>query len=95
VGEVNPNPPYVLVYVPVGPGELPAQAWPIGSSTKAEAWFQSGPSTNEDAWSGSLIVDSVGADKSINGSLELDFPDAGRMTAEFHAKWLASNFYCF
>ena len=94
VGELNPSPPYVRVFVPVGAGELTAHAWPIGSSTEAGAWFQADSSTSEIATSGSMIVSSVGADGSINGSLDLRFPNAGRITSEFHAKWLASNFYC-
>ena len=70
-------------------------AWPIGSSSEAGAWFQSGSSTSEIARSGLMIVSSVGADNSINGTLDVDFPNAGHMTSEFHAKWLPSNFYCF
>ena len=95
VEELNPSPPYVRVYVPVGAGELTEHAWPIGSSSEAGAWFQSGSSTSEIARSGLMIVSSVGADNSINGTLDVDFPNAGRMTSEFHAKWLPSNFYCF
>jgi hypothetical protein len=39
-------------------------------------------------------VSSVDAEKTIHGSLDLEFPDAGRITTEFDAKWLPSNFYC-
>lgn len=95
VVELNPSAPFVNVYVPVGVNDLTAHLWAIGSNAEAGAWFQSDSSTSEIADSGHMIVSSVDADHTIHGSLDLQFPNAGRITTEFHAKWLASNFYCF
>lgn len=92
VVEINPSPPYVWMSVPVGASELTAHAWPIGSNTDARAWFKVS-STSDIPASGSMTVNSVNGD-SVDGSLDLQFDDAERMTTEFHAKWLADTFYC-
>jgi hypothetical protein len=94
VGTVAPSAPYVRVYVAVQPSELTAHVWPIGSKTEAGAWFYSDGSTSELAESGYMIVNSIDSDNTINGSLEIFFPDAGHIKSEFHAKWLANNILC-
>jgi hypothetical protein len=94
VVELDLSAPFVRVFVPVGASELTAHVWPVGTNTEAGGWFQPDASTPAIAGSGYMIVSSVDADKTIHGSLDLQFPDAGRITSEFHAKWLASNFYC-
>ena len=93
VEELDPSPPYVVVFVPVGAAELTTHPWSIGSNQEAGALLQLDPSTSEIA-EGSMIVNSVGGDNSINGSLDLQFPHAGRIKTEFQAKSLSSNFYC-
>ena len=94
VTHLNPSPPYVHVDIPVGPSELTAHAWPIGSNTEAGAWFQRDATTSGIAGSGSMIVNSVSAGNSIDGSLDLQFPTVGTVKNEFHAKWLSDSFYC-
>ena len=92
--QLNPGPPVVWVFVPAAPTELTAHAWPIGPSTAAGAWFQLDASTPEIAGTGSMSVSSIGADKTVNGSLDLQFPNVGIIASEFHATWLSDSFYC-
>jgi hypothetical protein len=91
---LDPSAPFVRVFVPVGASELTAHVWPIGSNTEAGAWFLPYASTTEIAGSGSMTVSSVDGNNNINGSLDLLFPNAGRIKSEFHAKWLTDSFYC-
>ena len=91
---LNPSPPVLWVFIPVGASELTAHVWPIGPTTEAGAWFLPDTSASAIAGSGSVIVSSVGTNNGINGSLDLQFPNVGRITSDFHAMWLSDTFYC-
>jgi hypothetical protein len=94
VGATEPSTPYVRVYVSVDQSELTAHPWPIGSTTQAAAWFQPDASTSVAAESGNMIVNSIDSDNTINGSIEIFFPDAGHIQTDFHAKWLTNSVPC-
>jgi len=94
VDAIEPSGPYVRVYVAVQPSELTAHVWPINGKSEAGAWFHEDGSTSELAEGGYMIVNSVESDNSINGSLEIFFPDAGHIKSQFHAKWLPNHVLC-
>jgi hypothetical protein len=94
VGALEPTAPYVRIYVAVVPSELTAHVWPIGPRTEAAAWFHADGSTSEPAEGGYMIVNSVDSDNTINGSLEIFFPDAGHIKSEFHATWRPNTAMC-
>jgi hypothetical protein len=85
--------PYVNVLIPVGKSELTANVWRIGSNTEAGAGYLPFASTVMIAGSGSVTVSSVDG-SNVHGSLDLSFPNAGRIKSDFHAKWLTESFYC-
>ena len=41
-----------------------------------------------------LDVSSVGSDKTVEGSVYLEFPNAGRVSGGFHATWIPGNVLC-
>jgi hypothetical protein len=72
-----------------------AMIWPIKSiNTIAAAWFRPDASTYEMADTGYLIVSSIGADKTVTGTINLQFPSAGHIRSAFRAAWVPSNSLC-
>jgi hypothetical protein len=63
-------------------------------SHDAGAWFHSDANNQELATSGYLMLGSAHADNSIDGSVGLQFPNAGHVQGAFHAEWIASNVLC-
>ncbi|HYU53912.1 MAG TPA: hypothetical protein VEK37_13260 [Gemmatimonadaceae bacterium] len=92
---VEPSAPYVRVYVPVGLDQLTGHWWPISDgNTQAAAWFHSDGSNYELASKGYMIVSSVDSNHTIKGSVDIRFPDAGRIKGGFSATWLPHNTLC-
>jgi hypothetical protein len=95
VETVAPGAPFLRVFVPVSVDELTEHWWPISyGKTEAAAWFHSTESTYELATTGYMIVNSVDSDKTIEGSIDLRFPDAGRFKSEFRATWIPRTILC-
>jgi hypothetical protein len=87
--------PFVRIYVAVGVEELNGHIWSVSGSSPAAAWFHPVITGGQvAATGGTLTVTSVGADKSIDGSIDLSFPDAGRIRGEFHAVWIPGGAVC-
>ena len=87
--------PFVRIYVAVGVDELNGHVWSVSGSSPAAAWFHPVITGGQvPATEGTLTVTSVSADKSIDGSIDLSFPDAGRIRGEFHAVWVPSGAVC-
>jgi hypothetical protein len=89
VGALEPNAPAVRIYIAQAVEQIGGKAWPIGTSTsQANASFQSVGNTFENATSGYVITSSVGVDKTVEGTVNLTFPNAGHIEGGFDAKWI-------
>jgi hypothetical protein len=91
---LEPATPFVRIYVAQPVNALAAGPW-ILAGTKAEggAWFQSAAG-EEPATFGYMIVSSVSTDKTIDGTVDVTFPNAGRIQGGFHAVWVPSTVLC-
>lgn len=95
VGSIEPSAPFVRVFVPVAVEELNGHTWPVSDgNSESAAWFHSIDANVEIATTGYINVSSVGSDKTIEGSVHLRFPDAGRVRGEFRAAWIQRTILC-
>jgi hypothetical protein len=95
VGSLEPSTPFVRVYVPVELDQLAGRAWPVfAGKSEAGAWFHPNESTYELAETGYMIVSSVDSDKTIEGSVDLQFPDSGHIKTRFRATWVPTTTLC-
>lgn len=95
VGSIEPNAPFVRIYVPVAVEQLSGDVWQLsGGSADGAAWFHSTDASSEVATSGYMIVAAVGTDRTVQGSVYLEFPDAGRVSGAFAATWIQSGVTC-
>lgn len=89
VTTVEPPVPYVRVAIWEGITSITRQDWPLAdTSSLGTAWHFTGAGF-ETVTSGQLHIDAVNADSSIDGTVVLDFPAAGRIEGRFHATWLS------
>jgi hypothetical protein len=94
VTSVEPATPFVRIYVAQPLNALAAGPWILsGSKAEGAAWFQSAAS-EEAATIGYMIVSSVSADKTIEGTVDVTFPHAGRIQGGFHAVWVPNTVLC-
>jgi hypothetical protein len=91
VTSLEPSGPYVRIYISEAVEQVGGKGWPIGGSTPASAWFQTSSSNSEAATSGYIITSSVSADKTIEGTVNLNFPNAGNVHGGFHAEWISQT----
>jgi hypothetical protein len=85
-----PSGQYVRIYINKAVEDVGGQAWPIaGSGATAAAFVQASPSGYELATAGYVITSSVSADKTIDGTVNITFPNAGHITGGFHAEWIS------
>lgn len=89
VTSLEPSGPYVRIYIDQSVEQVGGKAWAIGGSSPAAAWFQTSASNYEIATSGYIITSSVAADKTIDGTVDLTFPNAGHVHGGFHAEWIS------
>jgi hypothetical protein len=95
VGSLEPSTPYVRIYVPVALNHLTGRIWPISDgNSEASAWFRPNGSSSELATSGYMSVSSIDPDNSVSGTVDIRFPDAGRIRSVFRAKWLPQPALC-
>lgn len=94
VGSVEPDAPFVRVFVPARVTRLTDHAWPISKNSEAAAWFHPDSSTWELAEKGYMIVSSVDSDTTVTGSVDLDFPDSGHIKSAFRATWIPRFIFC-
>ena len=95
VGSTQPSTPFVRIYIPVAVGELSGRVWQLSEdSPEGAAWFHSGNARSEIAASGYMIVAAVSSDKTVQGSVYLEFPDAGRVSGAFAAGWIQTTVIC-
>jgi hypothetical protein len=95
VGSTDPSTPFVRIYIPVAVEELSGRVWQLSEDNpEGSAWFHSGDASSELAASGYMIVAVVGSDRTVQGSVYLEFPDAGRVSGAFAAGWIQSTVVC-
>lgn len=95
VGSTEPSAPFVRIYVPVAVEQLSGDVWQLSAdSPEGAAWFHSTGASSEVAKSGYMIVAAVGSDKTVQGSVYLEFPNAGRVSGAFAAPWIQSTVIC-
>jgi hypothetical protein len=89
VTSLEPSGPYVRIYINQDVEQVGGKGFQIGGSSPAAAWFQTSSSNYEIATSGYIITKSVSADKTIAGTVNLNFPNAGNVRGGFHAEWIS------
>jgi hypothetical protein len=91
---LEPATPFVRIYVAQPVNALAAGPWILaGSKAEGAAWFQSADG-EEAATIGYMIVSFVSADKTIEGTVDVTFPNAGRIRGGFHAVWVPNAVLC-
>jgi hypothetical protein len=89
-GALEPNAPSVRIFIIHPVNEIGGKAWPIGgNASEANASFHSVGNTFENATTGYVITTSVSADKTVDGTVNLTFPNAGHVEGGFHATWVS------
>ena len=95
VGSTAPSTPFVRISIWVPVEELSGRVWQLSEdSPEGAAWFHSGNASYEIAASGYMIVAAVGSDKTVQGSVYMEFPDAGRVSGAFAAGWIQNTRTC-
>lgn len=95
VGSIEPSAPFVRIYLTVAVEQLTGHVWELSEgSSEGAAWFHSAGASNEIATSGYMIVSMVGADRTVQGSVYLEFPGAGRVGGLFTATWIPGTVMC-
>lgn len=88
-GALEPNAPAVRIFIIHPVEQIGGKTWPIGGASQANASFHSVGNTFENATTGYVITSSVSADKTVDGTVNLTFPNAGHIEGGFHAQWIS------
>jgi hypothetical protein len=95
VGSTAPSTPFVRIIVPIAVEELSGRVLQLsGYSEGGLAWFHSDETSFEVATSGYMIVAAVSSDRTVQGSVYIEFPEAGRVSGAFAAGWIQSTRTC-
>jgi hypothetical protein len=90
-----PTTPYVSIFVAEQPAALVGRTLSLaGANAEGSAQFFANAAEFESAESGSLTVNSVGADNSIQGRVDITFPNAAPVRGTFSAKWIPNQVFC-
>lgn len=86
-----PARPYIRIWIPRDLSELPGTTWTFaGANTEGGVWLYSGTGNPELATRGFAVINSVMADKSIHGTIDVQFP-SDRVTGGFNATWIPQS----
>ena len=95
VESLAPPVPYIRIAVWQPVDRLAGGSWLIAAGdTSADAWYYTAPSQFEVATGGHVRVKVVLADTTIEGSVDVTFPGAGRVTGGFRSAWFAGAPLC-
>jgi hypothetical protein len=95
VTSLEPSGPYVRIYIDRAVEEVGGKTWPISDTSPAGAWLQKSANNSEMATGGYVVTSSVSADKTVDGTVDLTFPNAGHVHGSFHAPWiLRAGYFC-
>ena len=93
VTSLEPSGPYVRIYIDRAVEEVGGNVWPLDDRSPVGAWFHTSGGTAEMATSGYVIINSVSADKTVDGTVNLDFPNGRHVHGDFNAPWLSRTGY--
>lgn len=94
--EVSPPPsPSVVISILAPVTQIEGRGWDVSqdSQTGSAVWIDNANAFQSASYGG-VIIRAVLADTTIEGSVDLVFPDAGRVRGGFRAKWISSSFRC-
>jgi hypothetical protein len=94
ITSLDPPGVFMRVYVPGTIDQISGRTWPIATNSDAAAWFHPTANNYEIATSGYLMIGPANANKTVDGSVDLQFPSAGHFHGSFHAGWIPSNVLC-
>lgn len=95
VTSLEPATPYVRIYVAQPVNALSGRTWMLaGGKSEGGAWFHSAGSNYEIATIGHMVASSVSTDNTIEGTVDVTFPNAGRIRGGFRAPWVTSTVLC-
>lgn len=87
--------PHVRFYVARSIEELEDQRWELsGPDAEGAAWYHPTANEFEIATYGALIVNSVSADLTVRGEVNLVFPSGRHIWGGFTARWFSTNIGC-
>ncbi len=95
IDTLEPAAPYIRIYL-WRPVDAVLGSWLLAPSSAdgTAARYQSSPGSIETATGGNVVVLSVGADSTITGNVDLQFPSTGRVRGGFRARWISRTFLC-
>jgi hypothetical protein len=89
----NPSPPYVRIYIDLSNSALDGRQRSVaGSNAEAAAWFQLGIGPSVAADDGFVVA--TESRDTIDGSVDLLFPQAGHIVGAFHAPLFPNQALC-
>jgi hypothetical protein len=88
-----PPAPYVRINVWQSVSDVEGGSWEVGGDAAAAAYFTA-PNDFEVASDGWIRIQVVGADTTVEGSVDLTFPNAGRVAGGFRAVWISAAPLC-
>jgi hypothetical protein len=91
----EPAPPYVRIYVAQPLEELAGRSWSLaGHEAQGSALYCNERGTCEAAIAGTLTVDAVTSDSTVDASTTLAFPSSGRVIGGIRARWVPRTMLC-
>lgn len=95
VESLEPAAPYVRIYVWQPLDGLAGRSWILGGGEpEGSAWFHSSATEYEVAARGTVTVNRVTSDSTVEGSADLTFANAGRVRGGFRAVWISNSVLC-
>ena len=90
----DPPGAFVRIYVTGTVDEIVGKMWPISNGSNAAAWFHPDGNNYELATGGYVMINSGSAGHPLDGSVDLQFPNAGHLQRPFHANWIPNVILC-
>jgi hypothetical protein len=91
----QPATPYISIFIEQQAAALVGRTLNLaGPTAEGSAWFRPNADETLEPQSGSLTVNSVGPDNSIQGTVDLTFPNATSVHGGFNAKWVFNQVFC-
>ena len=86
---LEPSPPYLRIAIWQPVGALANRTWSLAvSSAEGSAWFHATTSGFETPSGGTVRVTAVSADSTLEGTVDVTFPTAGRIRGGFSASYV-------
>ena len=91
----DPPGAFVRMYVQGMVDEIVGKMWQISTGSNVAASFNSGATNDSEyATGGYLLVSSGSAGRTLEGTVDIQFPKAGHLQRAFRAEWIQSNIMC-